>query len=186
MTSERPTRHIHKSSWRCQDEVKELLQAVFVGEMLAPSLCVWLISPWVSDIPIIDNRAGDFDALDSSWGPRQLRMLDVLQRCLSVGTAVVLATRPLPHNRPFLDQLVSRAQDAGAPDSLVIHESEDLHEKGLLGDDFYLSGSMNFTFGGVELLEETVKFDTADDVVAQARLVYHERWGGILPRIAAS
>lgn len=186
MTSERPTRHIHKSSWRCQDEVKELLQAVFVGEMLAPSLCVWLVSPWISDIPIIDNRSGAFDALDSSWGPRQLRMLDVLQRCLGVGTAVVVATRPLSHNRPFLDQLVARAQDAGASDALVIHESEDLHEKGLLGDDFYLSGSMNFTYGGVELLEETVKFDTADEVVAQARLVYHERWGGLLPRIAAS
>lgn len=186
MTLERPTRHIHKSSWRCQDEVKELLQAVFVGELLAPSLCVWLVSPWVSDIPIIDNRAGAFDAMDSTWGPRQQRMLDVLQRCLVVGTSVVVATRPLAHNRPFLDQLSGRAEDAGASDALVIREAEDLHEKGLLGDDFYLSGSMNFTYGGVELLEETVKFDTADDVVAQARLVFHERWGGRLPRIAPS
>jgi hypothetical protein len=56
-----------------------------------------------------------------------------------------------------------------------------LHEKGLLGDDFYLSGSMNLTYGGVELLEETVKFDTAPEVVADARLVYYERWGGELP-----
>ena len=183
MTLDRPTRHIHKSSWRCQDEVKELLQAVFVSELLSPSLCLWLVSPWVSDIPIIDNRTGAFDAMDSSWGPRQLRMLDVLQRCLAVGTSVVLSTRPQTHNRPFLEQLRARAQDAGASDALSVHEAEDLHEKGLLGDDFYLSGSMNFTYGGVELLEETVKFDTADDVVAQARLVYYERWGGLLPRI---
>lgn len=186
MTLARPTRHIHKSSWRCQDEVKELLQAVFVGELLAPSLCIWLVSPWVSDIPIIDNRAGAFDAMDSTWGPRQLRMLDVLQRCLVVGTSVVVATRPLPHNRPFLDQLTLRAEEIGAADALVTCEAEDLHEKGLLGDDFYLSGSMNFTYGGVELLEETVKFDTAEDVVAQARLVFHERWGGLLPRISRS
>ena len=68
----------------------------------------------------------------------------------------------------------------------MIREAQDLHEKGLLGDDFYLSGSMNFTFGGVELLEEAVKFDTAEDAVAQARLVFHERWGGILPKIAPS
>lgn len=183
MTLDRPTRHIHKSSWRCQDEVRELLQAVFVGELLAPSICVWLVSPWISDIPIIDNRAGAFEAMDSTWGPRQLRLLDCLQRCLAVGTSVVVATRPLPHNRPFLDQLVGRAEDCGASEALVVHEAEDLHEKGLLGDDFYLSGSMNFTYGGVELLEETVKFDTADDVVAQARLVYYERWGGLLPKI---
>ena len=86
-----PTRHIHKSSWRCQDEVRELLQAIFVGEMLAPSQCLWLVSPWISDIPVIDNRAGAFDALDSSWGPRALRLGEVITRSLQIGTTVVVA-----------------------------------------------------------------------------------------------
>lgn len=179
--SERPTRHIHKSSWRCQDEVKELLQAIFVGEMMSPSRCIWLISPWLSDIPIIDNRAGAFDALDSSWGPRVLRLGEVIARSLRIGTMVVVATRPVPHNRPFLSQLATTASELGVSPALLLSEAEDLHEKGILGDDFYLSGSMNLTFGGVELLEETVKFDTAEEVVAQARLVYFERWGGDLP-----
>jgi hypothetical protein len=153
--------------------------------MMAPSQCLWLVSPWISDIPIIDNRAGTFDALDSSWGPRVLRLGEVIARSLQVGTTVVVATRPLPHNRPFLSHLASTASDLGADSALLLNEAEDLHEKGLLGDDFYLSGSMNFTYGGVELLEETVKFDTADDVVAQARLVYYERWGGQLPTVPA-
>jgi hypothetical protein len=183
--TDRPTRHIHKSSWRCQDEVKELLQAIFAGEMLAPSQCLWLVSPWISDIPVIDNRAGAFDALDSSWGARVLRLGEVIARSLQTGTTVVVATRPVPHNRPFLSQLASTASDLGASSALLLNEAEDLHEKGLLGDDFYLSGSMNLTYGGVELLEETVKFDTADEVVAQARLVYYERWGGELPTVPA-
>lgn len=178
-----PTRHIHKSSWRCQHEVRELLQAVFVGEMLAPSRCLWLVSPWVSDIPIIDNRTGAFDALDSSWGSQALRLGEVLIRSLQIGTTVVIATRPLPHNRPFLSQLASAASDVGASSCILLNEAEDLHEKGLLGDDFYLSGSMNLTYGGVELLEETVKFDTAEDVVADAHLVFYERWGGELPQV---
>lgn len=179
--SDRPTRHIHKSSWRCQDEVRELLQAVFVGEMLSPSRCLWLISPWVSDIPVIDNRAGAFDSVDASWGPRLVRLGEALSRSLLVGTTVVVATRPVPHNQPFLSQLRSAAADLGVSNALLVSEVEALHEKGILSDDFYLSGSMNLTFGGVELLEETVKFDTADDVVAEARLVFHERWGGDLP-----
>ena len=79
--------------------------------------------------------------------------------------------------------MASAASEAGVTSSLLLNEAEDLHEKGLLGDDFYLSGSMNLTYGGVELLEETVKFDTAEDVVAEARLVYYERWGGELPRV---
>jgi hypothetical protein len=110
-------------------------------------------------------------------------MLEVLHRCLAVGTTVVVATRPVSHNRPFLNQLADGASELGATGSLVLHEAEDLHEKGLLGDDYYLNGSMNFTYGGVEVLEETVKFDTAEDVVAQARLVFHNRWGGALPAI---
>jgi hypothetical protein len=182
--TDRPTRHIHKSSWRCQDEVRELLQAIFIAELLAPSRCVWLVSPWISDIPIIDNRGGAFDSMDSTWGPRVLRLQEVLHRCLAVGTAIVVATRPVSHNRPFLNQLGDRADELGATGSLILHEAEDLHEKGLLGDDYYLNGSMNFTYGGVEVLEETVKFETAEDAVAQARLVFHNRWGGALPGVS--
>ena len=178
-----PTRHIHKSSWRCQDEVRELLQAIFVGEMLAPSRCIWLVSPWISDIPIIDNRAGAFDGIDSAWGPRMLRLGEIIARSLRIGTTVVVATRPVAHNRPFLSLLAAAASDSGVSSALMISEANDLHEKGLLADDFYLSGSMNFTYGGVELLEETVKFDTAGDIVAHARLVYYERWGGELPTV---
>jgi hypothetical protein len=183
--TDRPTRHIHKSSWRCQDEVRELLQAIFVGEMLAPSRCLWLVSPWISDIPIIDNRSGAFDALDPSWGPRILRLGEVIARSLQTGTTVVVATRPVSHNRPFLSQLTSTASDLGVTSALLLNRAENLHEKGLLADDFYLGGSMNLTFGGVELLEETVTFDTAEEVVAHAHLVYHERWGGQLPTVSA-
>lgn len=180
-----PTRHIHKSSWRCQDEVRELLQATFVSELLAPSQCLWLVSPWISDIPIIDNRTGAFDALDPNWGPRVVRLAEVLGLCLRQGTTVVLATRPVDHNRPFVGQVQAAVRELESPDSLVVRESEDLHEKGLLSNDFYLSGSMNLTYGGVELLEETVKYDTSDAVVANAHLIYFERWGGRLLEITS-
>lgn len=178
-----PTRHIHKSSWRCQDEVRELLQATFVSELLSPSRCLWLVSPWVSDIPIIDNRTGAFDSLDPSWGPRVVRLTEVLGLLLRRGATVVLATRPVDHNRPFVEQMHAAARDVATQDALYVNESEDLHEKGVLGDDFYLSGSMNLTYGGVELLEETVKYDTSEPVIAQAQLVYFERWGGSLPEV---
>lgn len=175
------TRHIHKSSWRCQDDVRELLQATFVAELTAPSRCLWLVSPWVSDIPIVDNTASAFDALDPTWGPRSVRLTEALITLLRRGTLVVLATRPVDHNVPFIAKLQSTVEGSEAQQNLLVHQSEELHEKGLLGDDFYLSGSMNLTYGGVELLEETVKYDTSDEVVAQAQLTFFERWGGRLP-----
>lgn len=172
------TRHIHKSSWRCQDDVRELLQATFVAELIAPSRCVWLVSPWVSDIPVIDNGSSAFDALDPTWGPRGVRLTEVLSALIRRGTTIVVATRPVDHNKPFVAKLQAAA--ATSSSALVVQEAEELHEKGLLGDDYYLSGSMNLTFGGVELLEETVKYDTSEAIVADAHLTFHGRWGGRL------
>jgi hypothetical protein len=94
------------------------------------------------------------------------------------GTTIVVATRPVDHNTSFIARL--RASAESMQGRLRIHQERELHEKGLLGDDFYLSGSMNLTFGGVELLEETVKFDTSHMVVAEAHLTFHGRWGGRL------
>ena len=126
-----PTRHIHKSAWRCQDEVRELLQAIFAAEMLAPSQCLWLVSPWISDIPVIDNRAGAFDALDSSWVPRALRLGEVITRSLQIGTTVVVATQPC--RQPAVPGAVGvRGLRGQVTSSLLLNEAEDLHERDCL------------------------------------------------------
>ena len=58
-----------------------------------------------------------------------------------------------------------------------IHVAQELHEKGFLGDGFYLSGSMNFTFSGVTLNEEAVHYSVDPSFVAEARILYGARWG---------
>ena len=45
--------------------LKELMQNIFVAELLNPSQkLVWIVSPWVSDVPLIDNRGGNFDIVN--------------------------------------------------------------------------------------------------------------------------
>ena len=48
--------------------------------------------------------------------------------------------------------------------------------RALLGDQFLLNGSMNFTHNGVQLLDEWVRFDTDTQAVAEARLAFRARW----------
>lgn len=167
--------------------VSRLLQTVFVAEMIHPSTCLWLVSPWISNIEVIDNRTDGFRHLEPQWPLGSVRLSDVLAALVARGTEVHIATRPARpwlttndtgrHNDRFLDELRHRiAADA----ALHIHREEEkhLHTKGLLGDRFFLSGSMNFTHNGIVVNDEQVRFTTDPSEVAQARIEFRERWGG--------
>jgi hypothetical protein len=140
------------------------------------------VSPWIGDIPVIDNRTATFDGLNLEWGAREWKLSEVLGYLLERGTVLRIATRPGRVSRPVLPHLAATAAALGlSQERFRVFERDELHEKGLLGDDYYLSGSMNLTYNGVELLDETVTFDDSSEVVADARLAYHHQWGGILP-----
>jgi phosphatidylserine/phosphatidylglycerophosphate/cardiolipin synthase-like enzyme len=49
-----------------------------------------------------------------------------------------------------------------------------------VGDDFGLSGSMNFTFSGMELQTELVTLQRDKAEVAKLRLDFHSEYGGVL------
>jgi len=176
----RAARRILKTSSSCQHEVRELLQAVFVSELLAPSRWLWLVSPWLSDIEIIDNRTGSFNALEPLWGRRGIRLSEVLGRILGYGiTNLVVATRPDAHNQKFLRTLRATVEGQGARGQLrILDYRQHLHVKGVLGDDFFISGSMNITYFGIELLEESVLFETEPNDIAGARILFMENFGG--------
>ena len=64
------SRQIRRAAGGASREIADVLQNVFVGELVASSPCVWIISPWLSDIPVIDNSAGGFDSFSADWGTR--------------------------------------------------------------------------------------------------------------------
>lgn len=171
------TRYIHsKASAR---QVPDLLQNVFVAELLCPSSCLWLVSPWVSDIPVIDNRTNGFLAFEPRWVRSQITLSQVLAKLLEFGTTIHIATRPDIHNMAFLDRMRRLAEPERL--SLYVHRAEELHEKGILTDGFYLSGSMNFTFNGISLNEELVHFNIDPAIISENRVRFSARWGGKNP-----
>lgn len=172
------TRLVHKTSWQCRADARELLQGIFAAELVLPSQFLWIVSPWVSDVPVLDNAASTFRPPETAWGQRSVRLAEVLLELGRLGTTVVVATRPDSHNRLFLDHATQLFTDGGLGDRLSIRFSHELHEKGIAGDAFYLGGSMNLTYNGVEVLEEALYYSTDTDTVAQVRLRYRDRWGG--------
>lgn len=166
-------RHIHTTPK--SREIPDLLQAIFVAEMVRPSRCIWIVSPWISDIPIVDNSAGGFSALEPDWPKNWIRFSQVIRFLMQRGSTIRIATRPVEHNLSFVEA-IQNIEDK----RVTVAKAEDLHEKGILGDTFYLSGSMNFTFNGITVYEEAVTFSGDPRVVAENRIQMQARWGGAL------
>jgi hypothetical protein len=128
----------------------------------------------VSDIPVIDNTANSFLALEPSWSRSKINFSQILSRLTHLGTTVCIATRPDTHNRGFIDGLNTLAESK----YLRIHEVEELHTKGLLSDSFFLAGSMNFTFHGISVNEEFLHYETDMTKVSEQKINFRDRWGG--------
>jgi hypothetical protein len=171
-------RVIRKSQTRSSTEAAGLLANLFTAELISPSECIWLVSPWISDIQILDNEVGAFDPL-SRWGPRSVRLAEVLASLASCGSSVVVGTTADRHNDEFIAHLSGRATELGARDKVRFDRDPAnlLHEKAITGDDYTVVGSMNITWYGVHLREEYLELRTEEDFVARSRLDAMDRFG---------
>lgn len=174
-------RVIRKSQYASVTEAADLLAGLFGAELVSPSKCLWLVSPWVSDVELLDNSAGSYDAL-TRFGKRKIRLAECLIALASRGTQIVVGTTTDDHNTRFLDRLRGLAEETRLEDkvSISIDASDNLHTKALTGDDYALAGSMNITFNGIQVREELIDLRTDTEFVAQARMDAFDRFGGIL------
>lgn len=171
-----PPRTIYKRHDRAREEVRRLLAAIFVAELFEPSDELWLVSPWIRDVSVLNNQAGDFAALQPSWGQREIRLLDCLTTVLARGGSIRLKTSDDPPSRGLMTTLERRARDFRASDRLHTRVSSLLHTKGLLTTRCLIRGSMNFTVRGVELNEEAITYDLDPGAIAEMRIAFHEQW----------
>jgi len=172
------TRRIFKSAVTSQNLIRELLQMMFLGELLAPGgERAWLVSPWISNIILFDNRAGGFGTVNPEWGNREIRLIEVIKDMMARGTALGIATSLDDHNDPLIDALMMAADEAGLADKLSIVRRQHLHIKGVLLKRGLLTGSMNLTYSGLELNDEMVVYDTIPKTLAEARINFESYVG---------
>jgi hypothetical protein len=152
----------------------EALQVALVAELFHGSKNMWLLSPWVSDIPVIDNSGGELAGLVPGAPLRRLRLTEVLGRLADGGTRITVVVRDDPHNEPVIAKL--RALNDASKNVRVI-VSENLHDKGLLTSRIYFEGSMNFTHRGREVNEEGVTITRDSDLLSRMHLDFVARFG---------
>lgn len=172
------TRRIFKSAVTSQNLIRELLQMMFLGELLAPGgQRAWLVSPWISNIMLFDNRAGGFGTINPEWGNREVRLIEVMTDVMARGTALGIATSFDTHNDPLIDAIGRAAEEAGLSDKLLVVRRQHLHIKGVLLKRGLLTGSMNLTYNGIEINDEMVAYDTTPKTLAEARINFESYVG---------
>jgi hypothetical protein len=170
-------RTVRTSAVASREELADALQNLFLAELFHPSAPLWVVTPWISDVGVIDNRSGAFNGLASDIPLRSLRLSEVLALQMARGGQVVVGCRPDPHNVAFIDHLTFTAQGLNAEDRFRHQYAEELHEKGILSQHAMLSGSMNLTYNGLRRLEESISITDDVNAMARARHAYEDRWG---------
>jgi hypothetical protein len=168
-------RTIHSASHYQRREIHELLQSIFIAELVSPSKHIWLVSPWVSDIAVLDRTMDPSASLIGDTTGSTIRLSEVLVTLAELGTCITIVTKPNEKaSISFCETLRQRATRSTANECITIITKDELHTKGLLGDGYRLLGSMNFTFNGVQQNDETVTFDCEPFAIGQTRMAFEQ------------
>ena len=158
--------------------VRDLLQTLFVAELLSPSPKIWLFFAWISDVDVIDNSARRFAAVEPDWPAAPIRLSTVLGSLLSRGVQVRVMIREHGHNEYFVARLRSLRERFG--DAIRWTVERDFHAKGLLGADYFLSGSMNLTRNGISVNGEHLVLRTDPAAIAEQAEQLELHWEPVL------
>lgn len=171
-----PSRDLHGPAQ--SRAVRDLFQSLFVAELINPSPKLWLFFAWISDVEILDNSARQFAALEPDWPATQIRLSQLLRALLSRGVQIRLIIREHGHNEYFIACLQSLKASYGDLVKWTIEKS--FHAKGMLGADYFLSGSMNLTLSGISVNGEHLVLRTDPAAVAEQTIELESRWEELL------
>ena len=121
--------------------LNDLLQNLLITELLVPSGQLSVLSPWLSDIDVIDNTAGQFKTVLPGLPARDIRLTEVLIELARRGSDVRVLTRNEESNA-LARQRLEDVGGLGAKPTVKIRPN--LHDKGIVGARFPIQGSMNF------------------------------------------
>lgn len=149
-------------------QLADTLASLFALELMAPRGRLYLIFPRLGDIPLLSSSFGQFRALMPELGQTELRLSGALSALARRGAAVRVMYRPgdAP-TESFIGQLSSDVERLAVPR---------LEERELIGESFYLRGSLEFSLDGVATGEESVEVTTDPADVARALMEADQMW----------
>jgi len=164
------TRQIISNSRTSSAQAIDLVASLIALEAAAPSPQIFLISPWITDLPLLQASRISVSALfPETLG--DIWLSTAFARLAERGSRVHIVCRVNEiHTEPFLRKL---------PDTIQVIRHEPVHIKGLFTRNAMLSGSMNFTYSGLKLNDEFLKLETDPAAVNEGLLNAELYWKGL-------
>ena len=138
--------------------ILDLLQSIFVAELICPSTELSFFFGWMSDVELLNNQASEFSSLEPDWANSMICLSDVFKALLKRGCKIFVVLKDVEHNRKVEKEIRKRCQEF--TDLLKIYWDEKEHKKVIVGEDFVLEGSMNLTKNGLNINGESITFNT--------------------------
>lgn len=157
--------------------VMELVESAFAAELLDPGQDFWIVSPWLSDVPVLGNEAGGYTTLCPDFARSKVPVSHVMAELLQRGTTVNVVTRP-DEGDSVVRAIRSLAGDV-ARERLRHVKVREVHVKVLLGRSMALRGSMNLTYNGTGILDELESFTTDPQEIATIRVDLEARYRSV-------
>lgn len=148
--------------------LKDCLVSLLALEAIYPSREIYIISPWISNAEIISDHHSKFTNLFPFVTSKKITLSDVLLTYVWRGSTVRLISNPANKStQDFLELLGNQVEYKALNDN---------HEKGMVTDNFYLHGSMNFTYSGIYINGECVRITTEQSDINSALISVRARW----------
>ena len=156
--------------------LRDLLQTLFVAELMTPGRRLWMVSPWITDIPVLDNCTGEFASLVPEWDYTPIRLSQFFNHLAGRMTEIFLVTREntTSPNASFANLMMDLEEKH--PERFHFRFADLVHEKGLLSESFFLSGSFNYTLNGISINDEVAHLFTIDETIAGQQVAYSRIW----------
>lgn len=163
-------------------QVRDLLASLLSSRLLMEpgGDPLYVSAPYLTDFPVFDNAFGQFQPLFQSYpefGEQEGILFSQALIELSSRAPVRLIGVSGPNALPFMHATVR----GNAPNLSGRLASQLHHEKGLLCPEFYLEGSMNFTYSGVYMRDEKISVYTpstrqGSQKIGAATLEFNRLW----------
>lgn len=164
-------RRLFKTQITGVSTLRELLQTMFLAELLHSDGGVhWIVSPWISNVALIDNRSGNFDSICPEWGRREIRLVELLTTFMARGNRVVIVTRNDEKNENLIATLRDETVRQALESQYTLVKNDKLHTKGIVFSRSMILGSMNITYNGIEIGDESIEFCIDLEDIARTRL----------------
>lgn len=149
-------------------QLREVLTSIFAGLIVAPEE-IWLVTAWLTDFDVLDNRSGNWNFLNPEWGPKIVTFMDLLEYSAERGCKLKVVVKKDKINEKSVFRLKTNLK---AISEFQVLETDNLHKKGFLTQTCFLKGSMNFTYSGANLNDELISLTSDQNEISNMRIEF--------------